>query len=265
MRTVFILFAILVLIAIAISAPTNFPTNVPIIIERGLSDMEVARKFEAESVIRSHILFYLGAKVEGVAHKLKAGRYVFSTSTNLVGVLNRVAKGEYGTHTRKITVPEGLNNIQISKLLGVDLGEDDQGYLFPDTYFIDTFATSSEIRDIMIANFDDKVGSVATDTVILASILEEEVRSREDMEIVAGILLKRLDAGMALQVDSYPDSYKQRGLPPKPISNPGLVAIESARSPKKSKYWYYLSGKDGQTHYATTFEEHKKNVAKYLR
>jgi UPF0755 protein len=231
----------------------------------GLSDMQVATTLEENNLIRSHILFYLTSRIMGVSNKLNAGRYVFATSTNMFGVLSRVADGVYGTHTEKITIPEGFTNKQIGEILGQEIGDDMQGYLFPDTYFFDEYSSASEIRDRMLANFKERVGNVATDTVILASILEEEVQTPGDMRLVAGILNKRLKAGMALQVDSYPDSYKFKGLPLAPISNPGLVAIDAALNPESSKYWYYISGTDGTTHYARTFEEHKINIVKYLR
>jgi UPF0755 protein len=265
MRSVFIVFAIIVLVAIIISAPTNFPINQPVVIERGLSDMQVATTLKDAGVIRFSTLFYAGAKITGVSHQLKAGRYMFASSTNMLGVLDRVAKGKFGTHVQKVTVPEGFTNDQISELVGIEMGSESQGYLFPDTYFLDQYSSKDEIREIMISNFYNKVGDVATDTVILASILEEEVQTKEDMKLVAGILLKRLKAGMALQVDSYPDSYKFKGLPLSPISNPGLVAIDAARNPENSKYWYYVSGKDGTTHYAKTFDEHRVNIVKYLK
>ena len=120
----------------------------------------------------------------------------------------------------------------------------------------------------------------------MASILQKEVRQPDTMKMVSGILWKRLSIGMALQVDavfgyifnkptyspslddlavdSLYNTYKYRGLPPGPISNPGLDAIEAALTPTPSKYLYYLTGKDGTMHYATTFEQHIDN-RKYLR
>ena len=68
-----------------------------------------------------------------------------------------------------------------------------------------------------------------------------------------------------LKIDSPYNTYLYKGLPPAPISNPGLDAIEAARNPKGSPYLYYLSGKDGKTHFAKTFAEHLRNKEKYLK
>ena len=134
-------------------------------------------------------------------------------------------------------------------------------------------------------NFKKKAGDVSKDIVIMASLIEKEVPDSDDRKIVSGILWKRLDIGMPLQVDAvFPyltgrreilsddlkidspyNTYLYKGLPPGPIANPGLDAIEAARNPKSSSYFYYLSGKDGKTHFAKTFAEHLKNKEKYLR
>ena len=68
-----------------------------------------------------------------------------------------------------------------------------------------------------------------------------------------------------LKTDSAYNTYLHRGLPPGPIGNPGLDAIEAAILPTQSKYLYYLSDKSGIMHYAVTFDEHKRNKEKYLR
>lgn len=137
--------------------------------------------------------------------------------------------------------------------------------------------------------------------IIVASIVEREIANPEDRPQIAGILLKRFENGWPLEadatiqylkaekgkpaeVDDYTDyewwpkietqedleidslynTRKYRGLPPSPICNPSLNAIEAVLNPKDTNYWFYLSGKDGQTHFAETIEEHTENVQKYL-
>jgi UPF0755 protein len=68
-----------------------------------------------------------------------------------------------------------------------------------------------------------------------------------------------------LKIDSPYNTYLNKGLPPGPISNPGLDAIEAAINPKETKYLFYISDKKGITRFASTLEEHNKNIAKYLR
>ena len=125
-------------------------------------------------------------------------------------------------------------------------------------------------------------------------MLEKEVRTPQDMPIVAGILWKRLDSGWPLQADatlqyalgyqgaektwwkktlfetdkeinSPYNTYQQRGLPPASIANPGLLSIRAVAFPKDSPYWYYLHDREGGIHYAQTLEEHERNIENYLR
>ncbi len=120
-----------------------------------------------------------------------------------------------------------------------------------------------------------------------ASILEREAKLPADKRIVAGILYNRLKLGMALQVDaafgyvhgidgytptaadlasnSPYNTYRFPGLPPTPISNPGLDSLLAAVTPTKTNYLYYITGTDGTMHYATTFAQHKANIVKYLK
>jgi UPF0755 protein len=120
---------------------------------------------------------------------------------------------------------------------------------------------------MMKDNFVKKTAALKfTDAdIVLASILEKEVRTKEEKQIVAGILLKRMRAGMPLQVDSALITYEKKGLPEKPICNPGLESIEAALHPKASLYWYFLSTPDGKTIFSKTFDEHDAARAKYLR
>ena len=120
----------------------------------------------------------------------------------------------------------------------------------------------------------------------MASILEKEARKREDREIISGILWKRIEIGMALQVDapfvyyngkgtynlttkdlktdSPYNTYTRKGLPVGPIGNPGIDSILAAIYPKSSPYLFYLSDRDGNIYYSANFEKHKKNKILYI-
>ncbi|MBI4281601.1 endolytic transglycosylase MltG, partial [Candidatus Uhrbacteria bacterium] len=177
--------------------------------------------------------------------------------------------------------------------------KDLEGYLFPDTYRIFKDATVQEIVVKMRANFDRKVTSemrseikkqkkTLDEILIMASMLEREVRSPEEMQIVSDIFWRRLAIGMPLQADStinfvvggkrpratYDDlkidspynTYKYRGLPPGPIGNPGLSAITAAIYSKKNDYWFFLTTEDdGHAVFAKTLDEHNRNRGKYLK
>ena len=107
-------------------------------------------------------------------------------------------------------------------------------------------------------------GKTEKEIIIMASVIEREAKGDADRGFISGILWRRLQIGIPLQVDAAPETYKTKGLPENPIGNPGLEAINSAIYPEKSNYLYYLHDKDGNIHYARTFEEHKVNKLKYL-
>lgn len=172
-----------------------------------------------------------------------------------------------------------------------------EGYLFPETYFFFPTVTPEEVASEMRAMFDTQTadlftesllaGRTQTSVVIMASLIEREAHGSDDRAVIAAILYKRLELGMRLQVDatvayavgkgddiltkadfavdSPYNTYRHGGLPPGPIANPGLEAIKAALSPAKTDYLYYLHDKNGSIHYAKTYAEHQKNIAKYLK
>jgi len=143
--------------------------------------------------------------------------------------------------------------------------------------------------NVKISEIQDKIEKSKKslkDVIIMASILEKEGNSFESNKIIAGILWKRIEIGMPLQVDAvFPyiigkntyeltledlkvdskyNTYLHKGLPPGPISNPGIYSILATLEPIKTDNLYYLSDKNGTMHYATNFEQHKKNKELYL-
>ena len=177
------------------------------------------------------------------------------------------------------------------------LSDKEEGFLFPDTYFFMPDITTSGVIDAMQKNFNEQIkplipkiaasGKTEQDIVIMASILEKEGQNIKDWQIISGILWKRMKIGMPLQVDStlgyitgktsaeltmadlkaksLYNTYVNKGLPPTPICSPGLNTIEAALAPTSTPYLYYLSDDQGVIHYASTFEGHIINRAKYLR
>lgn len=175
-------------------------------------------------------------------------------------------------------------------------GRDLEGYLFPDTYRAFADDRPADVIKRKLATFQQKVieaglpaglaGRSLDQIVIMASIVEREVQSDTDMAVAAGILWQRFDdnVGLAadatvryaldkwdgaltqedLQVDSPYNTRRYAGLPPGPISNPGLRALLAALKPQASDYYYYLSAPSGATIFSRTLAEHNDNKAKYL-
>lgn len=171
-----------------------------------------------------------------------------------------------------------------------------EGYLFPDTYIFPKDISAEKVVAKMISVFEKKAAGVTKEQLIMASLLERETKTDAERPIVAGILYKRLDSDWPLQVDAsvqyiiatqkckqdidctwWPtlskadlevastyNTYKYRGLPPSPISNPGLSSIKAAVNPQTSPYWFYLHDADGVIHYGRDLEEHNRNIVNYL-
>lgn len=171
-----------------------------------------------------------------------------------------------------------------------------EGWLYPDTYRVRRKAPIEQAIEKMAANFERRLtpdvraliaasGKSVNEILTMASIIEKEVAVESDRRVVSGILWKRLALGIPLQVDasvSYAvgrrgtpsaaelavnspyNTYRIRGLPPSPISNPGLDAIRAALAPAPSEYLYYLSARDGLTIFSKTLPEHAAAKARHL-
>ncbi|MEK7680473.1 MAG: endolytic transglycosylase MltG [Patescibacteria group bacterium] len=172
-----------------------------------------------------------------------------------------------------------------------------EGYLAPETYRIFKDASVKDVLVKLVAQREKQIteemlqdikksGRSFYEILIMASILEKEVKFNSDRAKVADLLWRRYDKNWALQVDSSVhyavdkrgevftkkeerefdspwNTYKYPGLPLGPISNPGIVSITAAIYPEKNSHWFFLTAKDGTVYYANTLEEHNANK-KYL-
>ena len=181
----------------------------------------------------------------------------------------------------------------------------EEGYMFPDTYLFPKQASGSAVAKKMRDTFDSKVTTPLNDQiaasdlslheiVILASLIEREAQIDEDRPLVSSVLMNRLDIGMKLDIDatiqyalgyqaaekdwwkesltfddlkiaSYYNTYTNAGIPPGPISNPGLTSIQAVLDPLSTDYLYYLHDSQGRIHPATTYEGHQANITRYLQ
>lgn len=192
-------------------------------------------------------------------------------------------------------VQRNFPSISAQKFL--DSAEGTEGYLFPDTYTFFATATATEIVTKMRSHYETKLAPLRLEIlnskhteqeiITMASLIEGEARTTESRKLVAGILWNRIEHRMPLQVDAvFPyilgtstpkvsldhlqiespyNTYRNKGLPPTPINNPGIDAIESALHPTQTDFLFYLTDSEGVMHYAKDFEEHKVNKRTYLR
>ena len=171
-----------------------------------------------------------------------------------------------------------------------------EGFLFPDTYEVDKDIAVEKLLKLMAENFDYRLTEEIRerakeenlsiyDLITMASLIEKEVRFAQDRPIVAQVFFKRLKIGMPLQTDaslqylmdapkedvsiedtkikSPYNTYLNMGLPPGPIANPGLDAIEAVLNPANTDYLYFVADRNGHNHYANTYDEHLELVNKY--
>ncbi|MCE5285420.1 MAG: endolytic transglycosylase MltG [Pelosinus sp.] len=164
-----------------------------------------------------------------------------------------------------------------------------EGYAFPDTYSIGIDFNEEKLLSTMVAHFNEKVtpeirqmaeakGLSVRQLIILASLVEKEAKFAKDRPIIAGVFLNRLKQGMPLQscatiqyILGYPkaelsvkdtelespyNTYQHAGLPPGPIANPGMAAIQAVINSTPTEYLYFVADKNGEHHFSKTYEEH---------
>jgi UPF0755 protein len=187
------------------------------------------------------------------------------------------------------------NDTAIVKALGVE-ADSLEGYLFPDTYHFPKGLPLDEIMGTMVNRFQEifstewqersrQMGMSIHQVVTLASIIEKETGAAFERPLIASVFHNRLAKGMRLSSDptviygikdfdgnltrkhlktANPyNTYLNKGLPPGPIANPGVAALEAALYPAETDYLYFVSKKDGTHHFSTSFKEHNRAVRKY--
>jgi len=236
-----------------------------------------------------------------------AGDYLLKDKENVIQIARRLVSGSFGLQPVKIRIPEGTAAREMAAIYAahlprfseksfIGMAEHFEGYLFPDTYFFQPNATERQVLITMISNFEEHVAEIEEeirsfgrplgDVIIMASLLEKEAHIFRDRRMISGVLWKRMEIGMPLQVDaaflyflgrttfdltledlqydSPYNTYLHAGLPAGAITNPSLRAIEAAVTPIDNGNLFYLADFSGTTHYSATFEEHLRKKRIYL-
>jgi len=297
------------------------------LVKKGQDAGEIANNLKSQDLIKYSSLFKWYALIFNKADKLKAGEYELFRSMTVPEIIDKLTSGEMIKKTITIIEGWSLRNIgEYLEDQGIALSEQlfaldnkektdsyfsnkfdflkdkpknlgVEGYLFPDTYEL---SPEDGLEDIVIEtlyNFNNKISDLKEEIfsqdktlfeiITMASLIEKEVRTFTDKRIVAGVLWKRLEVGMPLQVDatityitgrksteilkeeleidSLYNTYKYKGLPRGPICSPGIKSIEAAIRPTETEYWFYLSTPDGETIFSRTLKEHNEAAVKYLK
>ncbi len=320
----FLLFLVLLVIASGVASvvvvrtmlqPVN-PSNsnkIRFVVPKGQSISKIGDRLTEAGLIKHPLVFRFLVKKLNAEKEIQAGSFSLSPNMTPEQLITEMTKG---TDDVWVTLLEGWRREEMANSLATqDLAHFDkqeflrltdgkEGYLFPDTYLVQREFTTEQIISLLKNTFKKKVeddladqitasGRSLKDIITMASIIQREAKGEEQMRLVSGVLWKRVDLGMGLNVDStlqylrgynlIKDSwwvpplavdkestspyntYKHAGLPPGPIANPGLDAIEAALHPTQTEYLYYLHDAQGQIHFGRTLEEHNANVQKYLR
>lgn len=300
-----------------LTAPSKDETPQRFIVKPGQPFVQIAQNLQNQKLIRNALAFRLLVAQLGITNKIQAGDYSLPSNLTAREIAKELLNGALDIW---VTFPEGKRVEEQAQIIDEKLnisGNEkyqfdkkayiaaaQEGYMFPDTYLIPKESTAGAVVEKLKGTFDSKVSKsllgkgiknnlTSVQVVTLASLIEREAKTNEERPIIAGILLNRLKAGMALQVDAtvqyamgynaanktwwpvptkenYSDvkspynTYLNPGLSPGPICNPGLESIKAAAEPTDTDYFYYLHDSKGKVHYAKTGEEHASNIRKYL-
>lgn len=193
---------------------------------------------------------------------------------------------------------EAASNVGLIQGLGIE-AKTLEGFLMPNTYYFDEKPTPQIVVERMVGAFQREYTALVerlpnaaamspVELVTIASLIEEEARDPAERPVISAVIHNRLEKGMPLQmdstlqyalnkygerlldedkaVDSPYNTYLNAGLPPGPISSPGVASLEAAAAPADVDYLYFVSNADGRTHtFSTTLNEHAQARSRYQR
>ncbi len=302
-------------------APVDVEPGQPveIVIASGSSGQDIGAMLAVQGVVHSALEFEVAVRNVDAAQRLQAGTYALTTLMDPAEVVAILVAGPTPAVYR-VTVIEGLRVEEMlvalaeitpheysefeDALLGGDVVSslrempeqttlsDWEGLLFPDTYEFAKSAPPESILQRMASKMEQRVNSIdwsdwralgytEYEGIVLASLIEAEVRVDDERAVVSSVIHNRLAEGMKLDidatvyyalgtrdvtrfdrtVDSPYNTYVVVGLPPTPIALPGKASLVAAASPEATEYFFYvLADRDGNHVFAKTFDEHLDNV-----
>nr|WP_228123623.1 endolytic transglycosylase MltG [Streptomyces olivaceus] len=225
-----------------------------------------------------------------------------SRPTSLVIPEGRRSAQVYEAVDEALALPAGTTKKSLAKAhlkLPNDAEGNPEGYLYPATYPLGDQPTPEKLLTAMVDTANKKFTGAPVaagaqrnalnvyQAVTIASIVQAEAATKEDMGKVARVVFNRLERGMPLQmdstinyaldrstlttttkdtkIDSPYNSYQRMGLPPTPIANPGEEAMQAAINPTPGDWLYFVTVKPGDTRFTADYAEHQRNVAEFDR
>lgn len=318
---IFIILGLVALIALLFVAllvhyfyPTRGNEPVQVVIEEGETTSRIAAKLHESKVITSATLFRFLAWMQGRQGDFKAGHYVLNTGMHYGEIFAVLEEGP--NNKARLTIPEGLTvdqtagrvaqatSISVEDFLAaaddgdyqvpyipLDNQDNLEGFLFPKTYDMAADASSREVVEMLLHQFDvetadldwsraEELGVTPYQAVTIASLIEREAVLDEERPLVAAVIYNRLKKNMLLQIDAtvqyalpewkdvltYEDlktpspynTYLHKGVPPTPICSPGLASIEAALNPADVDYLYYVATGNGGHFFTADYNEFLK-------
>lgn len=294
------------------------PQTVIVTVESGSSVQQIGTLLANNGLIRNDWVFKWYVHSHELSASLKAGTYALSPSQPLNEIVDTLTVGEVATELVTILPGRRIDQVRADLINdGFSVSDVDaalqpsayrdlpilsyapkdiaslEGLLFPESY---QRTNDSKPEQIIRASLKD-MGEQITPTlqqqfaaqglsvyqgIILASMLEREVASKEDREQAAQVFLTRLEKGMTLGSDvtalygavldgktpsvAYASPYstsRNKGLPPGPISTVSKVSLTAAANPSNTEWLYFVSGDDGTTYFSKTLEEHEAKTEQY--
>lgn len=314
--------------------------DISYVVEDLVTPYEIFEDLEKNDIIRNANFLKLYTKLVG-GLDLKAGTYVINDSMSSIEIFKVLSSDKYKSGKEvSLTFPEGYEMVDLIEIITEStnitkseienkLKDDDyinllinkywfltseitndeiyyslEGYLFPNTYFVnvngsisDVFETMLDETDRVLSKYREEIENsdyTVHEIMTLASIVEKEAILDEDRSLVASVFYNRLEnperetAGLLqscatlgyalgewkliytnedMKVDSPYNTYMYKGLPPGPGNNPGEKSIVATIWPEPSDYYYFMSdvcSSDNKTYFAKTLREHNNNINKYL-
>lgn len=238
-----------------------------------------------------------GATPWNILGKITRGDFTQSDIVFIEGWVFRQMRAALHAHPDLLHDSDMLSDAEIMARLGSP-GENAEGWFFPDTYLFAKGesdlkvlarahrAMQKQLQSAWIRRPSDVPLRSPYEALILASIVEKETGRREDRAMIAGVFINRLRTGMRLQTDptviyglgnkfdgnlrkrdlvtDQPfNTYMRDGLPPGPISMPGLASLKATLYPANTDALYFVARGDGSSVFSRSLEEHNRAVAKY--